>query len=197
MQNNKQKTRTTKQRGGVAARLARRTKARKKSQVQKSNKTTRSEKRSNPQQEKMGSAISSKEMKEEIKKFQREEVIPQNIKTSYENNLIVAEYSRRMMLAQQQAIARDRVQWILGFYVVASGILAYNAWKERSIPKFLIIPIAGSVTAWLYQVDLAYYTKLNRVNNYFQQTLAQNNYWFNPIDFPQEPPKQQEEKKKE
>jgi len=119
-----------------------------------------------------------------LKNYQREEAMPQTAKTQLENSVIVQNYTRRMMIAQQQAITRDRVQWLMGFYVISGGIIFFNALRNKKFPYIFIPPAVIVTMAWAYQIDFAYLGKVNRINDLMNGISMDSKFWFNPIDKP-------------
>eukprot|EP00818_Percolomonas_sp_WS_P010312 CAMPEP_0117451294 /NCGR_PEP_ID=MMETSP0759-20121206/8929_1 /TAXON_ID=63605 /ORGANISM="Percolomonas cosmopolitus, Strain WS" /LENGTH=137 /DNA_ID=CAMNT_0005243881 /DNA_START=43 /DNA_END=456 /DNA_ORIENTATION=- len=95
------------------------------------------------------------------------------------------ERMRRVMMAQQMALARDRFQWMSGVYsVILTGVTARCIHSRTSPPPQAIVPliVAGTVIAWHW--DMAYGTKMNRINTEMAKITQDTRYWFVPIDAP-------------
>ena len=89
---------------------------------------------------------------------------------------------RRLQLASQVATTRERLNWLIGCYSLGFiGGLSF-AFKNKSKAPFVIAPliIYGSMIG--YQIDLAYFSKANRINNSSNEITKDESLWFIPID---------------
>merc|ERR1712151_586974 len=94
------------------------------------------------------------------------------------------------------AILRDRVHWLVGFFVT---MIAANALRVKrfgfadarmAIGFFEPLPLAyfpyvATPFTFLYTADFAYGTKAERLNVEVQHIMRNENYWFNrPMTLP-------------
>jgi len=98
------------------------------------------------------------------------------------NNMILGqERMRRMMIAQQMAIARERLIWIGAFGgFLTLGLTGYTV-RTKSFPAPAMVPLIGYWTIFAYQWDFAYGNKAQRIFEYQNSIMQDNRYWFNPV----------------
>eukprot|EP01122_Echinamoeba_exundans_P005595 TRINITY_DN15747_c0_g1_i1.p1 TRINITY_DN15747_c0_g1~~TRINITY_DN15747_c0_g1_i1.p1 ORF type:complete len:158 (-),score=24.13 TRINITY_DN15747_c0_g1_i1:42-458(-) len=111
------------------------------------------------------------------------EVQAEMMQKQTENMLRTQERMRRMMVAQQLAVARERFYWIGGTY--ATALTAFSAFvvKNKRVPPAAAIPLFIGTVVTAHQADLAYGTKLERINKMTGDLLTQNQgeHWFVPL----------------
>lgn len=138
----------------------------------------------------IGSSIADR-MVEKQKQTQLElqEVMMQK---QWKNNLKGQERMRRTMIAQQMAMARERLWWFAGFVgTLCLGIGGY-AIKHKRVPPAAIAPLFALLTITAYQADFAYGNKIERVNRMMNEIVDSGKYWFTPLT----PNDDEQEKKK-
>jgi hypothetical protein len=104
----------------------------------------------------------------------------------WKNNVRAQERMRRQMVAQQMAMARERVWWFGGFAgTMLLGFCGF-AVKHKRVPPAAVAPLLALLTVTAYQVDLAYGNKLDRVNRMMNEIVDSGKYWFTPLTPPDE-----------
>ena len=97
---------------------------------------------------------------------------------------------RDQELAFKVATVRERIQWLAGFYVTLIGFNFARMKITKEAARFSPLPLAwlpyiGTPFLFLYQVDFAYGTKLERLNLEAQHILKNEKHWFNnPVRLP-------------
>jgi len=130
---------------------------------------------------KMGNYIASSmaEKQKEVQKEMQKEM--QEIQMV--NMIRGQERMRRMMIVQQMAMTRERLWWIAAFGTVFTGAvfgyIRHVGWNNFPKPALLSVLTYWYVTC--FQYDLAYGSKIERVNKYTNQILQDPSYWFNPV----------------
>jgi hypothetical protein len=102
------------------------------------------------------------------------------------NRLLKFQRMRRIQIATQIATTRERLYWLGGLYSFALLGLTVNTLKNKKIQPKSLIPFIISGTTISYQIDLAYFSKSNRINEMSNLNLQDNSYWFTPIDIKEE-----------
>jgi len=117
------------------------------------------------------------EKQKEVQKEMQKEMVEVQMK----NMMLGQERMRRMMIAQQMALTRERLWWLGGIGGFATFGLAGYAARTRTFPTPAIVPLIGYWTACAYQWDFAYGTKPDRINKYTNEILEDPKYWFTPV----------------
>lgn len=127
----------------------------------------------------MGNSIAAS-IAEQQKKVQKE--MQQEMgKMQLENMIKGQERQRKMMMAQQIAITRERLYWFVGFGTFATTGAIVGAMRGHS-SSTAVIPLIAFWTITGYQYDLAFGTKANRINKYYEEIVNDKSYWIYPID---------------
>ena len=92
------------------------------------------------------------------------------------------ERMRRVMLAQQVAIARDRVDWMLGAWASAALAGSVATLRGVKLPPAAAAPFLVYTVVLAYQWDFAYGNKTERINNTFNRIVNTEKHWFLPFD---------------
>jgi len=89
---------------------------------------------------------------------------------------------QRKMMAIQVAFSRELFPWIGSFAALVTTLVTIRTVRDvkngHGTNPVLLAPvlILGIISA--YQWDMAYGTKANRINSYFEEILQDNQYWF-------------------
>jgi hypothetical protein len=93
---------------------------------------------------------------------------------------------RRIQIATQIATTRERLYWLGGLYSFGLLGLLTSVLKKKKIPPQALVPFVVSGTTISYQIDLAYFSKANRINEMSTIFSQDSSYWFTPIDIKDE-----------
>jgi len=87
---------------------------------------------------------------------------------------------REIQLATQFAIGKDRFHFFCGFYIIAvsAGIIRYTKTKNH----VFLIPILPLTFMFLYQFDMYYLNKLERIRKDASKMINDNWEMFIPAD---------------
>eukprot|EP01118_Nematostelium_gracile_P003193 TRINITY_DN13633_c0_g1_i1.p1 TRINITY_DN13633_c0_g1~~TRINITY_DN13633_c0_g1_i1.p1 ORF type:complete len:133 (+),score=33.66 TRINITY_DN13633_c0_g1_i1:24-422(+) len=84
----------------------------------------------------------------------------------------------RMMVVQNMALTRERLNWMGGFGILATlAALGHSIKTKHASP--LTVPLVPYWTIIGYQWDFAYGDKVNRIKKEVDQIMKDERYWFN------------------
>lgn len=98
-----------------------------------------------------------------------------------ENQREAQERVRRVMIAQQMAIARERTWWFGGVTSALGVGLLLGAMKGKNV-TLGSIPFIGLSILTAYTWDFGYGTKINRINQMHREIMNSPEYFFYPIE---------------
>uniref|UniRef100_A0A6B2LQW0 Plasminogen receptor (KT) n=1 Tax=Arcella intermedia TaxID=1963864 RepID=A0A6B2LQW0_9EUKA len=97
----------------------------------------------------------------------------------FNNQLKMQERMRRMMVAQQMAMTRERLVWFEGVLGVATTGALIGSIKHKTAAPWVPVFLLGVITA--YQWDFAYGTKAERINVMYEDIIQDPSFWFTPV----------------
>jgi hypothetical protein len=104
------------------------------------------------------------------------------------------ERQRRLMIAFGLAAAQERCYWLGGAWSFATLGLLTSVIRKKPLHSIAIAPYIGGTAFLAYNLDFAFGGKPNRINEMSKKILADESYWFVPIEVDPDAPAEKKSK---
>lgn len=99
-------------------------------------------------------------------------------KTMKDNQGLMMERNRRLMISMQMAMTRERTYWFGGAASLLGLGLLVGKMRGKNVSVGLV-PLAALSTLTAYNYDMGFGTKINRINRMHHDIISDERYWFN------------------